>query len=37
MLNALGIRDIQIRQLPAKSMYDYYLSHSIMDVSSLKL
>lgn len=37
MLGALGLQDIQIRQLPAKSMYDYYLSNRIMDVSVLEL
>jgi hypothetical protein len=37
MLRALGLQDIQIRQLPAISMYDYYLSHRTMDPSVLQL
>lgn len=37
ILSSLGLQDIQIRQLPAKTMYDYYLSRRTMDVSALTL
>lgn len=37
ILSSLELQDIQIRQLPAKIMYAYYLSGRTMDVSLLKL
>lgn len=37
ILNSLGLQDIQIRQLPAKTMYGNYLSRRTMDVSALQL
>ncbi|MFN0224066.1 LlaJI family restriction endonuclease [Paenibacillus sp. KR2-11] len=37
MLSSLGLKDIQIRQLPAKTMYSYYLKRMSMDVSVLRL
>jgi hypothetical protein len=37
ILSSLGLQDIQVRQLPAKIMYDYYLSGRTMDVSLLHL
>lgn len=37
MLSNLGLQDIQIRLLPAETMYNYYLSHGIMDISVLDL
>ena len=37
ILGSLGLQDIQIRQLPAKTMYSYYLSRRKIDVSILKL
>ncbi len=37
MLSNLGLQDIQIRLLPAETMYNYYLSHETMDVSVLDL
>lgn len=37
MLSSLQLQDIQIRLLPARTMFDYYLSHSTMDMSLLEL
>ncbi|MBU3206975.1 LlaJI family restriction endonuclease [Clostridium algidicarnis] len=37
ILSSLGLQDIQIRQLPAKIIYDYYLSGRKMDVSLLNI
>jgi hypothetical protein len=37
ILSSLGLQDIQIRQLPAKTMYGYYLSRRTLDVSVLQL
>lgn len=37
MLNEIGLKPIQIRQLPATKMYEYYLKGEKMDISSLKL
>lgn len=37
ILSSLGLWDIQIRQLPAKTMYDYYLSQKTMELSILNL
>lgn len=37
MLSALGLEDIQIRQLPAKMMYEYYLNQQKLDISKLEL
>jgi len=37
IFTSLGLQDIQIRQLPAKTMYDYYLRRRTMDVSALTL
>lgn len=37
ILSSLGLWDIQIRQLPAKTMYDYYLSQKNMELSILNL
>ena len=37
ILGSLGLKDIQVRQLPAKTMYSYYLSQKTMDISILKL
>lgn len=37
ILSSLELQDIQIRQMPAKTMYSYYLSGRTMDVSLLKL
>lgn len=37
MLSNLGLQDIQIRLLPAETMYNYYLGHGIMDISGLDL
>lgn len=37
MLAALGLENIQIRQIPAKIIYEYYLNQNKMDVSLLAL
>jgi hypothetical protein len=37
MLSSLRLQDIQIRQLPAKMMFNHYLSRSTMDMSLLEL
>lgn len=37
MLKNLGLQDIQIRLLPAKTMYKHYLNNTKLEVSSLKL
>lgn len=37
MLEALGLENIQIRQLPAHLMYEYYLSNRKFDISLLEL
>lgn len=37
MLDALGLQYIQIRQLPARDMYDYFLRGEEMDIAELNL
>lgn len=37
MLKNLGLQDIQIRLLPAKTMYKHYLNNTKLELSSLKL
>ena len=37
MLEALGLENIQIRLMPAKLMYEYYLSKKKIDISLLEL
>lgn len=37
ILSSLGLSDIQIRQLPAKTMYNYYLDRRTLDLSVLNL
>lgn len=37
MLSSLRLQNIQIRQLPAKTMFNHYLSHRTMDMSLLEL
>ena len=37
MLNELCLKPIQIRQLPAIKIYEYYLKDEKMDISLLKL
>lgn len=37
MLEALGLENIQIRQIPARLMYEYYLSNKKMNVEDLGL
>lgn len=37
MLEALELENIQIRQLPAAMMYEYYLSQKKMDIRLLDL
>lgn len=37
MLEALGLENIQIRLLPARMMYEYYLSHKKIDIGLLEL
>lgn len=37
MLEALGLENIQIRLIPAKELYDHYLSQGKMDIGRLKL
>jgi len=37
ILSSLELRDIQIRQVPIKTMYGYYLSRRTMNISELQL
>jgi hypothetical protein len=37
MLRALGLQDIQVRLLPAETMYKYYIENKKIDISSLRL
>jgi hypothetical protein len=37
MLDAIGLQSIQIKQLPANEMYDYYLASKKMDIGLLRL
>lgn len=37
MLTALGLENIQIRQIPAKMLYEYYLNQKKMDITLLEL
>lgn len=37
MLEAMGLENIQIRLLPAKMMYEFYLKQRKMDISKLEL
>lgn len=37
MLEALGLENIQIRLIPARMLYDYYLSEQKIDISLLEL
>jgi hypothetical protein len=37
MLEALGLENIQIRQLPASRMYEYYLNNKKMNIEELNL
>ncbi|WP_409969668.1 LlaJI family restriction endonuclease [Bengtsoniella intestinalis] len=37
MLSALDLQDIQIRMIPAKSLFQYYLSNRKMDIQTLHL
>ena len=37
MLEALGLENIQIRLLPARMMYEYYLSQKKIDIGLLEL
>lgn len=37
MLESLGLKNIQIRLIPATELYEYYLSEKKMDISQLKL
>lgn len=37
MLSKLGLQDIQIRLLPAKTMYKHYIENTKMDISILEL
>lgn len=37
MLEALNLENIQIRQLPATMMYEYYLTQRKMDIRLLDL
>ena len=37
MLEALGLENIQIRLLPARMMYEYYLSQKKIDIGLLDL
>ena len=37
MLEALGLENIQIRQIPAKMLYEHYLSQKKIDISLLEL
>ena len=37
MLEALGLKNIQIRLIPAVKLYDYYLSDVHMNIDELRL
>ena len=37
MLESLGLKNIQIRLIPATELYEYYLSEKKMNISQLKL
>lgn len=37
MLAALGLENIQIRQIPAKRLYEYYLNRKKIDIAELEL
>lgn len=37
MLESLGLKNIQIRLIPAAKLYDYYLSDAHMDIKELRL
>ena len=37
MLSSLGLQDIQIRLLPAQTMYKHYIENTKMDISILQL
>ena len=37
MLSGLGLQDIQIRLLPAETMYKHYIENTKMDISILQL
>ena len=37
MLEAIGLENIQIRLLPARMMYDYYLAQRKIDIGLLEL
>ena len=37
MLEALGLENIQIRLLPARMMYEYYLAQKKIDIELLAL
>lgn len=37
MLAALGLENIQIRQIPAKRLYEYYLNQKKIDIAELEL
>lgn len=37
MLSALGLNEIQIRQVPAKMMYEHYLNNKKIDIALLEL
>lgn len=36
-LESLGLKNIQIRLIPATELYEYYLSEKKMNISQLKL
>ena len=37
MLSNIGLKDIQIRLLPAKQVFNYYLEDKKFDIEKLKL
>jgi len=37
MLSRLGLQDIQIRLLPAETMYKHYVENTKMNINSLEL
>ena len=37
MLSKLGLQDIQVRLLPAETMYRHYIDHTKMDICTLNL
>ena len=37
MLEAIGLENIQIRLLPARMMYDYYLTQKKFDIGLVEL